>query len=152
MRGAQKSSSLSALLLSSGGRWRPESRMIYEWDSISFLFALPCILERLERRRSQNCRKKFYIYRNTFDRKTTIGSPLVGNGTELSALKGEKSLTKLTARQPFLRTVPQESPPARHHFPHLLYLALISPRSTLPVKGLKISILNKGRFLRIQRK
>ena len=97
MRGAQKSSSLSALLLSSGGRWRPESRMIYEWDSISFLFALPCILERLERRRSQNCRKKFYIYRNTFDRKTTIGSPLVGNGTELSALKGEKSLTKLTA-------------------------------------------------------
>ena len=38
--GGQKSSSLSALLLSSGGRWRPESRMIYEWDSISFLFAL----------------------------------------------------------------------------------------------------------------
>ena len=40
MRGAQKSSSLSALLLSSGGRWRPETGMIYEWDSISFLFAL----------------------------------------------------------------------------------------------------------------
>ena len=100
--GAQKSSSLSTLLLSSGGRWRPETKMIYEWDSISFLFALPCILERLERRRSQSGRNTRVSGRETFcigklPKDLLQARILVGNGTELSALKGEKSLTKLTA-------------------------------------------------------